>query len=227
MFERVDAPELLDLGEGTPDDVRASLRDLWRINRYLGGVRALTKHLYPRLRQHREATLVDIGAGSGEIAVLIARWARRQHLNVRVIAFDFAPRHLTLAREFIKDEPNVYLVQADANALPFNNVDYVISSLFLHHFTPYQSIKLLRAAYSVSRYGLIMSDLVRGWLPLTVFKLIQPIFARSYITRYDGAVSVRRAYNPAELHEMAKMARIPNFKVYEHFPWRMTLVADK
>lgn len=227
---RVDQPELLDLGVGSPDDVRQSLADLWRINRYLGGIRALTAHLYPRLlAAEGHVSCVDIGAGAGQISAVIGAWARRNQRDVQVIALDLAARNLEVARAFTAQTPNVALLQADAMQLPFaaSSADYMVSSLFLHHFTPDQIIALLRAAYASARRGIIMSDLVRGWLPLASFRLITPVFARSYITRYDGAVSVRRAYTPAEFRDLARAAGLTTARVHSHMPWRMTLVADK
>jgi ubiquinone/menaquinone biosynthesis C-methylase UbiE len=227
---RQDKPELLDLGQGTPADVRASFADLWRINRYLGGVLALTRHLYPRLRScTRTVTIADVGTGSAEIAALVARWAARQRLHVHIVAIDFAARNLNLARSFVKALPNVQLVQADARSLPLalESVDYVISSLFLHHFNPDQVVRLLREFYARARRGIIMSDGERGWLPYIGFRLVQPVFARSYLTRHDGAASVRRAYTPDELRQMAQAAGLQNAHVHRHPLWRMTLVADK
>jgi ubiquinone/menaquinone biosynthesis C-methylase UbiE len=227
---RVDKPELLDLGVGSPDDVRQSFADLWRINRFLGGIRALTVHLYPRLAaQEGIVSCVDIGAGSGEIASLIARWAARRGIHLRMVALDIAARNLALARERTQAASGVSLVQADVTCLPLGeeSVDYVISSLFLHHFTPEQVITILRSTFACARRGIIMSDPVRGWLPALGFKLVQPVFARSFLTRYDGAASVRRAYTPAEFRQLARAAGLKNVHVHTHFPFRMTLVADK
>ncbi len=227
---REEADELLDLGVGTPDEVTASLNDLWRINRYLGGLRALTTHLYPRLTALAvPATCVDIGAGDGRVAASIAGWASRQRHDVRVIALDLLQRHLSRAVPHAQATPNLSLLQADATRLPFapETVDYYVSSLVLHHFTPEQAVVLLRAAYRSARRGLIVSDLMRGYLPLVGFKLIQPVFARSPITRYDGVVSIKRGYTPDELRLLAYEAGIPHPRVFVHPLWRMTLVADK
>lgn len=227
---RVEAPELLDLGEGAPQDVQASLADLWRINRYLGGMEAVTRYLYPRLQTiSGPATVADIGTGSADIPRTIAFWAQQQGIQVRLVGLDLAGRHLKLAKLNTQHLAHISLVQADANHLPFRagTVDYIISSLFLHHFTPDQAVNLLRQAFAQARHGIIFSDLTRGWLPLVGFKLGQPIFARSYITRYDGVVSVRRAYTPLEMLELARAAGIPQPRVYRCWAWRMTLVAEK
>jgi len=225
--ERVDKPELLDLGVSSTA-MRANLSDLWRINHYFGGLQALTDHLYPRLlAADRPVTVVDIGTGAADIPAAIARWAEGHKLDVRIIALDVAASHLALAREKISDLSGIHLVQADATCLPFGReeVDFFFSSLFFHHLMPEQIVALLGSAFACSRRGLIISDLRRGRLPLMGFKLIEPFF--SPITRHDGEVSIRRAYTPAEFGEFAQAAGLTNAQVYRHWPWRMTLVAQK
>ncbi len=221
---RVDTPELLDLGMGTEADVATNLREMWRINRYLGGLSALTSHLYPRL-QHPNMTLADLGTGSGHIPHLLAAWARQRQISLTILGLDVSHRNLGT----VQKNGHVNFILADAGQLPFakNQIDYFISSLFLHHLQPEQLVHLLRSTFHLARRGIIMSDLVRGWLPMAAFKLIQPIFARNFLTRHDGMVSIRRAYTPAELKTLAHMAGLSHIQVYTHFPWRMTLVAEK
>ena len=225
---RVDEPEWLDNHLGSLEDVRENFADMWRINRYLGGLRALTVHLFPRLRTHKGViTIADLGTGSAEIPVTIARWARGEGLNVQILALDLSARNLAIAQSQTTSTSPIKLVQANAHCLPFASVDYLMSSLFLHHFTPEQVIELLRQAFAGARKGLVMTDVVRGRLPLIAFKLSQPIFAQNYLTRHDGAISIRRAYTPSEWHEFALAAGLTHFRVYQHPLWRMTLVADK
>lgn len=229
VLARADAEELLDQGRGTPQDVRDNLAEMWRINRVLGGKRALTAHLYPRLAVSDGALVADLGAGSAHLTAAVARWARVHGVDAQVIAVDWADRHLAVARERNVPAPQVALLQADAARLPFpaGRVDFVISSLFMHHFAPDELVALLRDAYACTRRSLIMSDLVRGWLPLAAFRLVQPVFARHYLTRHDGALSVRRAYTPAELRALAARAGLDKARIYTHWPWRMTLVVDR
>jgi SAM-dependent methyltransferase len=227
---RLDQPELLDLGRGSQADVAASLAELERINTYLGGYRSLARELFPRLAAAAPpVSLADIGTGAGGLPRLIARWGRRHGVAVKILAFDQAPRHLIVAEADTCGYPEILLVQADADALPLppEGVDYAISSLVLHHFAPEALVTLLRAAYARSRRGLVMSDLIRGWLPYLGFKLAQPVIARNFLTRYDGAVSIRRAYTPAELLDLAHAAGLAQARVYTHLPWRMTLVVDR
>jgi 2-polyprenyl-3-methyl-5-hydroxy-6-metoxy-1,4-benzoquinol methylase len=236
MPARVDAPELLDMGVGTPDDVRDSLADLWRINRWMGGLDAITHYLYPRLIKSG-GTILDIGTGSAQIPAAVARWSAARDLPVRILAVDLSARNLCVAQAHILTHPHhngvgctkITLIQTDATRLPLapQSVDYAISSLLLHHFAPEQVIDLLRSAWKVARRGVIMSDAVRGRLPLIAFRIGQPVFARSYLTRYDGMVSIRRAYTPRELTELAREAGLKAPHVYRRTPFHMTLVADK
>jgi SAM-dependent methyltransferase len=226
--ERVDTPELLEQGMGTLDDVQINLREMWLINRWLGGLRALTIHLFPRLHQHHEhITIVDLGSGSGEMAAYLTNWVKRQQLSATVLPLEYEQRHLDVAQDTQKSRLN--FVQADALALPFaqNQVDYYISSLLLHHLAPEQVTTLLRETYTNARHGIIMTDLVRGYLPLLAFALIKPIFARHPFTWHDGKCSIQRAYTPDELCTFAQAAGIKHVRVQSHFPWRMTLIALK
>lgn len=227
---RVEQSELLDLGHGSDQEVRQNLTEMWQINRFLGGFRALTTHLYPRLAaQQTPITLVDLGTGSADIPVAIACWARQRGLAIQILAVDWSARNLAAASFRINGTTEVRLLYADACSLPLRpgSVDYVISTLFLHHFSPDHLIELLRSAYAWARRGLIMSDLVRGWLPLAGFKLVQPIFARTHLTRHDGALSIRRAYTPDELRALSDAAGLAHANITTHWPWRMTLVAEK
>jgi ubiquinone/menaquinone biosynthesis C-methylase UbiE len=229
-MERIDQQELLDLGEGTLSDVAENLAEMQRFNDIFGGTHALTRHLYPRLLLHnRPIRLADLGTGGGGLPVTLVQWARRLGISLRVLAVDWSQRTLTVAARRHHKFPEINLVRADALCLPFQEgqVDYIISSLFLHHFSPDRLVVLLRDSYRIAARGLIMSDLARGWLPYLGFKLAQPLMARSYLTRQDGAVSIRRAYTPGELNQIAQAAGLHDSRVYSHFPGRMTLVVEK
>lgn len=229
-MQRVEAQELLDQGAGTAQDAAENLREMQRINDWLGGARALTQHLYPRLaRASGPLTLLDLGAGAGGLPVRLAGWVRNHRRSARILAVDLSGRNLAAGKAAMRGWPEIHPIQADALRLPLphGQVDYVFSSLLLHHLSPEGVRVLLQYALRLCRRGLIMSDLVRGYAPLAAFKLIQPVFARHPFTRSDGALSIRRAYTPAELLDIALSAGLPDPKVHRHFPWRMTLVVDK
>ncbi len=228
---RVDHEEWLDQGFGSLEAVTQSLTDLNRISRWLGGMRGLASHLYPRLRRWQVGPiwLLDLGAGGCAIAMAIVRWARTEGIPLRVIAMDIQHLHLRLARKWIQGWPEILLVQGDARNPPFpqGRIDVVISSLFLHHFTEAHLAKLLPAWAGLARWGLVMTDLVRHPIPYYFMKVASPVVTRSPLTRHDAAVSIRRGYIPRELRAIALAAGFPEAQVITHFPYRMTLLIDK
>ncbi|MBC7814584.1 MAG: methyltransferase domain-containing protein [Burkholderiales bacterium] len=227
---RVDDPELLDLGHGSQVDVAQNLAEMWRLNRYFGGLSALTDHVYPILAQSSEPiSILDLGTGGAEIPAAVARWMSQHAVKGRIIGVDWAARNLLAAGQNVASLPEISLLQTDAMRLPFaaNSVDLTMSSLFLHHFTREQAVDLLRGAFDCARRAIIMSDLVRGRLPLLAFQYGAPLIVRHHMTRSDGKLSIRRGFTPAELRELATDAGLTNARVYPHHPFRMTLVAYK
>src|SRR5687768_15014133 len=97
--ERIDREELLDQQAGSEQDAAESLADLRRINRYLGGISTLMGQLEPRLAALGPgATVLDVGTGSADLPLAVARWARRRGRVLRVIGVDLTGRHLKVAR---------------------------------------------------------------------------------------------------------------------------------
>lgn len=227
---RSDETELLDTGAGSLADVRTNLDEMWRLNTLFGGLRALTCHLHPPPSStFQPLHIVDVGTGSGRLPLHLVGWARKHQLQLQVYPLDISGRNLAVARANIGSHPAIHPVQADGLALPFapQQIDYFMSSLVLHHFPPEALVSLLRETFRLARRGIIMSDIVRGYLPLAAFRLIQPIFARHYLTRRDGITSIKRAYTAHELTELAREAGLSHARVVAHFPWRMTLVVAK
>ena len=231
LTTRIDGEEWLDQGRGTPEAIDQSLADLGRIHRWLGGMRGLASHLYPRLRAWRAGRLqvLDLGAGGCPVPEAIARWARTQCIPLHIVALDLRHAHLRWAQARLRSWAEILLVQGDVFAPPFaeGSIDLVISSLFLHHFTKAELIELLPRWGGIARRSLVMTDLVRHPLPYWFMKAASPVFARSAITRHDAAVSIRRAYLPQELRQIAVEAGFPQARVFTHFPFRMTLVIDQ
>jgi ubiquinone/menaquinone biosynthesis C-methylase UbiE len=228
---RIDGEEWLDRGNGTPEDIEQSLADLRRINRWLGGMRGLAAHLYPRIRrcQSTYVRVLDLGAGGCTIPEIVAQWANQAGIPLHVFALDLRRAHLQWARRHLRTRPEIVFIQGDVLAPPLaeGSVDFVISSLFLHHFTAETLIQVLPKWVRMARHGLIMTDLVRHPAASWFMKAASPVFARSAITRHDAAVSIRRAYRPQELQRIAETAGFAEARVYTYFPYRMVLVIDR
>lgn len=230
--------ELLDLNQGSLADVRQSLADIRRINAWLGGAQVTCNAVFDLLQKRgvgkrqgvgkSPAVILDIGTGSADIPQRLIEQGRKRDLNLKVLALDVSARHLQIAHEYVGAMPEIELIQGDAFALPVedNSVDIVVASLFLHHFRPPQILAILREWERVARVGWVANDTVRHPLAMAFFRATGPIFARNYLTRHDGAASIRRAYTVAEMRSLVQ-SEFPTARVRGHFPYRLSIVREK
>ena len=217
MFsQRIIRPEMLD--HVSPEEARPNLADLVRINRHFGGHSVLRKTLERIASKSEAASFLDVGAASGDSAQVI----RGLYPRSSITSLDCNPTNL-------EDAPYPKLL-ADAFELPFAGAsfDYVICSLFLHHFENGQVVDLLRSLHRVSSKALIVCDLERHILPYLFLAATKPFFGWNRITVHDGLRSVRASFRAKELHGLARAAGIQTRDIQVHRPaFRLAMVAAK
>ena len=84
--------------------------------------------------------------------------------------------------------------------------DIAHCSLVLHHAEPAGALRLLQEMARVSRIGVVINDLERSRLAWLGAWLLTRVATRNAYTRHDAPLSVRRAYRPAEVAQMAARA---------------------
>jgi SAM-dependent methyltransferase len=118
----------------------------------------------------------------------------------------------------------------DAFALPFgpDSFDFVLSSLFLHHFPDEQIVELLRSFHVIARRAVLVSDLERHILPWLFLRTSKRIFGWNHVTVHDGLISVKAALRKSELRQLALRAGIEAPQVLAHRPaFRLSLIGKK
>src|SRR4029079_3854962 len=141
------------------------LREIRFINRWIGDRWALRKSLLKKIEELDLSTLsvLDVGAGSGEILKEIALSARNRKANAFLVGLDLNE----LSAQSIADEGKAFgeinSVRGDALRLPFidGSFDFAICSLFTHHFSDNGVIEIMRDMKRVSRRGIFVIDLHR------------------------------------------------------------------
>ena len=198
--------EVLDGPDGDPATVRATLDDIARVNVLLGGSAAAAFGLR-RLLDHaagdRALTLLDVGAGSADIALHLARRARRRGVTLQPLALERHPIAARLCRG-----AGVPVVLADGGLLPLadGGVDVVLASQLLHHLERGSAIVLLRELARVARVGVIVADLRRHSVAAAGIWLASYLLRLHRVTRHDGVTSVRRGFTSGELTALLRAA---------------------
>ncbi len=200
--------EALD-GPACPEPVaRATLRDIAVSNRLFGGRAAVAfgiDLLVTGRTSPRPLTLLDLGAGSGDIAAFLARRQARRGLQFRPVALD---RHRAAAG--MCREAGLPSVVADLWALPLpeRSVDIVVASQVLHHFRRDAGARLLEALERAARVGVVIADLCRARAAQLGIWLASFALAFHRVTRHDSVISVRRGFTKSELEALLLAAGI-------------------
>lgn len=206
-MRRSEALELLD-GPLDAAVLQGNLRDLDRVNRWLGG-RSLSRRAIDRLAGGATALeVLDVGTGAADIpAGLLVDRSR----VTRITALDSRPEILQAAvvrRPDLPTIPGLTLALGDGRSLPYPDAsfDVVHASLVVHHLAPDEVGALLVEMRRVSRLGVVVNDLLRSRLGLAGAWLLSRVATRNRYTRHDAPLSVRRAYTLPELEGLIEAA---------------------
>ena len=185
-MKRRTTPELMDDPECPEREVRAALRGLRRLNRFTLSRRIVRRLVGP-------GTVLDVATGSADIPRHLLETGRAS----AAVGLDVSA---TILREARAVSPGVGLVRGDGLRLPFRDraFDTAVCHLFAHHLEDEEEVvTLLREMGRVAR-AIVVVDLLRRRRLLFWVRLVTAL-SPSRLIRYDGPVSVRRAWTAREL----------------------------
>jgi ubiquinone/menaquinone biosynthesis C-methylase UbiE len=221
--------EHLDKGDYTAEEYEGCIVELQRVNRWLGDAQALRDSLLAEIERVnlRSFSVIDVGAGSGELLRVIAGWAREQKRTACLTGVELNARSAEAIADEAKAFSEISAVRGDAFQLPFadNAFDYAICSLFTHHFNDDGVVKLLRELSRLAVRRIFVIDLHRHPVAYYFYTTIGHLFLHNRLIREDGALSIRRSFKPAELQRLAQAAKLEEIQVARHFPYRLVLTA--
>jgi ubiquinone/menaquinone biosynthesis C-methylase UbiE len=219
--------EHLDKGDYTPEEYEGCLAELRRVNRWLGDARALQRSVLPRIARDgaRDFSLLDVGAGTGELLREVALWARGRGAEARLVGLELNGRAAHALAEESRAFWEIESVRGDALQLPFADgaFDYVLCSLFTHHFRDEACVALLGEMARVARRRVYCIDLHRHPVAYYFYTTVGRLLLHNRLVREDGALSILRAFRPRELLRLAGRAGLKEVKVERRFPYRLVL----
>lgn len=229
---RIDAPEILDSDACSPAEVQAALKTLGRINRWFGGV-STTQSLVERVAEVTGRTtfsLLEIASGTGEVPLKVRERVAQRGISLRVTLLDRAHSHLAASNANGESTLEIPALAGNGLELPFREAafDLVSSNLFAHHLAPEQLIVFVEEGLRVSRFALLINDLVRHPLHLGLVRASFPIMG-SRVAWLDGLTSVRRAYTPEEIRALisSSATATSRIEISRHYLFRMGVIAWK
>ena len=228
------ARELMDAPGLDREELAGALRDLAGINRRFGNVRLVLAQLgsiidHLATPSGEPVRILDVATGFADIPRAIALWAREMGRRVEIVAVDRQDQIVELAREASQGFPEIRVECGDALALPFEDsvFDITIASQVLHHMEGEEPVRLLRELHRVARRAALVADLRRGFWPFAVTWTALRVISRNRFIRFDGPLSIRRAFTAGELHTLAARADWERVEVSRHGFFRLALVGRK
>ena len=228
VFEtRSNEPERIDTGDYTQEEYKTFLREIRFINRWIGDRRALRKSLLRKIHELEldEFSVLDVGAGSGEILKEIAMFARQRKSSAFLVGLDLNELSAQSVSNEGKDIHEINSVRGDALQLPFadRSFDFAICSLFTHHFNDDAVVAVLREMYRVADEGVFVIDLHREVSAYRMYQLFCSVFRISKLVRDDGLLSIKKGFQPEELSRLAERAGFANITAETVIPARVVI----
>jgi ubiquinone/menaquinone biosynthesis C-methylase UbiE len=221
--------EHIDTGNYTTAEYEDCIGELQLINRWMGDSHTLKSTLLRDIAHEdlQRFSVLDVGAGSGELLRVATTWARETGRDVQAVGLDLNERSASSIMEESREFPEIASVRGDALQLPFAEAqfDYVICSLFTHHFVEEQVVQILREMSRVARRRIFVIDLHRHPLAYLLYTTLGKLVLKNRLIRHDGALSILRSFKAEELLALAKRAGLHRVWVSRHFPYRLVLNA--
>ena len=191
------------------DELRACLRDLARVNRWVLGYRPVLhwlKTVLPAPNSH-PIHILDVGCGYGDGLRRVERWAHARRANVELTGLDLSGDTIGIAAEATSPTSGIRWMAADIFTYkPDKPVHMVISSLFTHHLSDADVIRFLRWMELHAVLGWFVNDLSRHPAPYYIFRAFSRAMKFHPYVQHDGPVSIARSFVREDWRRMCAAA---------------------
>jgi 2-polyprenyl-3-methyl-5-hydroxy-6-metoxy-1,4-benzoquinol methylase len=196
---RVMADEIMDDPAQTEADFRAALDGLERLNRLTFAYLPVTRFLDRVVAESgaRALSILDVGAGGGDVLRAIARWGERRGIALELCGLDRSPWAGLHAAA--RGTPGRWITADLFDLPPDERFDVVLSNLFAHHLDDAAMLRFLRW---------LPARAARRWLILDIHRhriAWGAVWAGTRLLRlhpmciHDGPVSIMRGFDRADL----------------------------
>ncbi|MVP01163.1 methyltransferase domain-containing protein [Paenibacillus lutrae] len=223
MFKRLKLratePEMMDDLTTGGEELQEALVHLRRLNKIFAaaGPTVYGVHkLWIAAGKPGSLTVLDIGAGSGDVNLQLLRWADQNGIALEITLMDITDEACREARKLFENEPRVQVVRGDLFALPVQCADIVTGTQFVHHFASDELAAAVQSMREASRYGVVLNDIHRHWIAWAAVWLTTRFISRNRYILNDGPLSVAKGFRSSEWKKLQSELADSNF----HISWR-------
>ena len=226
--QRSSANEIMDDFGLSPDELHPVLKELDIINRLLGGF-SLYFNAFNHLKIQTKSTISDWGCGGGEAFKVLQKYFSKKNIYPQFIGLDATPATLSYAENQFKNDKNVSFFLTDVLNQKFKDgdFDYVISSLFTHHFDNEKWPELIKKMMTASKNAVIINDLHRHPIAYYSIAALTSVFSKSQMVKHDSKVSVLRGFTKKELKLLLAKAGATNYRIKWMWAFRWQIIIYK
>lgn len=219
LMERAKAPELMDDLSSGGAELREALRHLRLLNRIFAAA-APTIHgvrrLWLKADKPRRLSVLDIGAGSGDVNRQLLQWADAQRIELSITLVDLTEEACEEARQIFRNEPRIQVMRGDLFSLAEACADIVTGTQFVHHFNAEELPSVARSMLKASRIGIVINDIHRHWIPWTAVWLTTRVISSNRYILNDGPLSVAKGFRAADWEHLRKALGLSDM----YYAWR-------
>lgn len=221
-------PEWMDDPEIAPQLHHQALDGLRRINYFSQTAKTLADPIARWAHRHpldRPLRILDLACGGGDVSIALWKQLNRRGIACQVEGWDKSATAVETASELARQQQtSARFEQREVLTEEIDGQwDVVFCSLFLHHLTQEESIRLLQRMWRASSQWMLVDDLLRSSFGLFLAHLGCRILTRSPVVHADGPQSVRAAFRREELRELVALAGLPAAEEKPHWPQRILL----
>jgi len=205
---RAQLAELMD-GPCSREELRACLRDLAKVNRWLLGYRPLLGWLDSLQLQDliEPIRILDLGCGYGDVLRRIERWAKSHDVSVELTGIDLNMDTVVIAAEASNAASAIEWVNADVFEYASQEpIDLAVSALFTHHLAEADVVRFLKWMEQHATIGWFINDLSRNAMPYHLFRMFSRLMGLHPFVQHDGPASITRAFLPEDWRRMCAAA---------------------
>jgi len=209
---RSTALERMDVEQLDRPTLQAVLADLARVNRVTGAAAPTLAFLDRATRglpAGAELRVAELGYGRGDMLRRIHGWAEARGFRPRLTGVDLNPMCRALAVGLTP--PGMAIDWHEGDLFDWQPADpphLIVSALLAHHLVDADVVKLLVWQTRTARLGWFVNDLHRHRLAWAGFRALAWAARWHPIVRHDGALSVQRAFTPADWRRLLAAAGV-------------------